>query len=660
MFPIRYYILVNKILILFYRYFSGIWRFINLKLIYFNSFKKIETRIDSIEFKRILQKLLGSFNDFPDDDKFNFDNKDEIIKLADLALKHKFDLLGSGLVELSPITWNCDFKSGYTWANGKFYKDYVLKNKKGGADVKVPWELSRCHHLLWLGQAYQITQNEKYAYEIIHQIDNWIDENKCMYSINWTCSMDVAIRSVNWIYALNMIIDSGCMDDLFSKKTTKSLYEHYLFILWNLEKWFPYSANHYAANVSGLLFLCEFFSEILQNQVVKDFIENEFYTEIRSQILPSGIHFEKSISYHRLVTELFFFTYLLQVRLHRDIPNDIHYRIKSLVDSIYWFTRKDGTVPLIGDNDDGRFLPFIKSDLYNYNYLLKLGKSIFTEINSPYFNIEKYDPYIFYLNRNYYSLCKSLFYENPTDSLRVFTDAGFAIVKNSNFHLIFNNIGLSRYPSKSKDLNSSHTHSDLLSFVFSYNSIPVFIDSGTYVYTSDIKKRNFFRKTMSHNALVFNDLDQYGILDNDIFSLSNYVKVNPIKILDNNSICSSYEFSNKKNETIKHLRELRYDEKKYNFQILDSFVFKGNQTLKWYFHLSPFVSIFEINSKGVILVIDGKRFELVIESDKYYNIISKESLFSPSYGILENNNVLLFELYSNCLTRVIFHFRLVS
>ena len=64
-------------------------------------------------------------------------------------------------------------------------------DNSNNADVKVPRELSRSHHLLWLGQAYLLTKNEKYVNEFIFQIENWIDENPIMKSINWGCAMDV-------------------------------------------------------------------------------------------------------------------------------------------------------------------------------------------------------------------------------------------------------------------------------------------------------------------------------------------------------------------------------------------------------------------------------------------------------------------------------------
>ena len=99
------------------------------------------------ELTKRLHEMLGEFTPefFAGIDS---QDKDTILKCADNTLNHDFDLLGSGLMHLDPIPWHTDFKSGYTWPKGVFYR----KQKSGaakGSDIKVPWELSRCHHLLW-------------------------------------------------------------------------------------------------------------------------------------------------------------------------------------------------------------------------------------------------------------------------------------------------------------------------------------------------------------------------------------------------------------------------------------------------------------------------------------------------------------------------------
>ncbi|MEJ7699131.1 MAG: heparinase II/III-family protein [Pyrinomonadaceae bacterium] len=53
-------------------------------------------------------------------------------------------------------------------------------------------------------------------------------------------------------------------------------------------------------------------------------------------------------------------------------------------------------------------------------------------------------------------------------------------------------------------LNCGHAHADALSFTLSSNGKPIFVDSGTYNYTSDLEARQIFRSTSAHNCLTVN------------------------------------------------------------------------------------------------------------------------------------------------------------
>src|SRR5438477_2465623 len=73
---------------------------------------------------------------------------------AQEALDHIVDLLGSGPTQLGErIDWQCDFKTGFTWPIDVLGYDQDGLRLGNPCDVKVPWELSRCHHWVTLGRA---------------------------------------------------------------------------------------------------------------------------------------------------------------------------------------------------------------------------------------------------------------------------------------------------------------------------------------------------------------------------------------------------------------------------------------------------------------------------------------------------------------------------
>ena len=54
----------------------------------------------------------------------------------------------------------------------------------------------------------------------------------------------------------------------------------------------------------------------------------------------------------------------------------------------------------------------------------------------------------------------------------------------------------------------NHKHNDLLGFEYHVAGVPVIVDPGSYVYTSDPDARNLFRSTRSHNTLSVDGQEQ--------------------------------------------------------------------------------------------------------------------------------------------------------
>ena len=131
-----------------------------------NNLPKCETSID--EFTNRIPQIL-EIPSFNNDVDYNRHTEVAIVNQANKAIDGIFNLLGSGDIELNPIEWHTDFKTGFKWPPGYFTEIYQ-EDIDSDSDVKVPRELSRCHHLLKLGLGIQITNNEKYAATCVSQI----------------------------------------------------------------------------------------------------------------------------------------------------------------------------------------------------------------------------------------------------------------------------------------------------------------------------------------------------------------------------------------------------------------------------------------------------------------------------------------------------------
>jgi hypothetical protein len=218
-------------------------------------------------------------------------------------------LIGPGYV---PVDWQLDFKSGFRWSESAWYAD-VRYGGVPGADVKVPWELSRMQHLPGLAWAYALARAghpaaapaERYAAEFRGQVLDWIAANPPRRGVNWAGPMDVAIRAANWALAYDLFRAWGArFDPAFTAELVRSLRAHGRHLSANLE-WDPrVRGNHYLADVLGLLFIGAYLPRGRQADAWLAFGAQELLAETRFQFLDEGTSFEASTAYHRLSAEM--------------------------------------------------------------------------------------------------------------------------------------------------------------------------------------------------------------------------------------------------------------------------------------------------------------------------------------------------------------------
>lgn len=570
-----------------------LWKYCNVGRVAMCGFRPF---VDAAAFKKRLQKMLGVYG-VAVLDGISDDDRETILVSAEQALQHEFDLLGSGPVKLDPIDWHCDFKTVAKWKK-TFYKE--LQTPKG-ADIKMPWELSRCQHFLWLGEAYLLTQEKKYAQEIIDEIKWWIDDNPLMYTVNWKCAMDVAFRAVNWLFALNMIADYDGLDDGFVKKVTRSLWQHGFFIWNNLEKSIPNSNNHYTSDLVGLLYLGMLFEQTGKGRRWKKKAKRELRKETLNQVLPSGVHYERSVSYHRMMTEMLSYPVYMLRRMNEAVDDAVLVRLRLMYGYVSNYTKPNGLAPLIADNDNGRFAPFLCRDFRMHGYLND-AKSV--------------------ENRLVAVGMKPLFCTSDKGT-RLYEDAGVCVVRNSNDYLYINNGGYSRKPSESQSVLGTHTHNDLLSFELTLDGKDIVVDSGTYLYTSDTERRNRFRSTIKHNTVVVDDEEQNEAVGTFLLK-RNVKKGNLIKNKDGEYKGDYTTLSGQMHH------ERTFTTNDTNLLITDFLTKKGaNHIAKNFFHFAENIVPRYINER--IELTDGA---FITFSIKPKNITIEDDELSPSFGVL--------------------------
>ncbi|MDE3058751.1 MAG: hypothetical protein KGJ59_12425, partial [Bacteroidota bacterium] len=298
---------------------------------------------------------------------------DEILAEAEDVLENKFQTLGSEKIFLGEkINWQLDFKSGTEWRLGPS-ETLDFLDVENNSDVKVPWELSRFHQVWWLGKAYWLTKNEKYAQKFKTLIEEWIEDNPVGYGVNWAIAMEAAIRAWNWIAGYYFFCESRSFTNEFSLKFFKSLFVHGKFIQHHLEASWR-NGNHFLADVSGMIALGIFFQHTAFGKKWLSFGIRSLIEEMDRQVYPDGVDYEKSTSYQRLVLELFYTPTILCLHNRLRFPSSYMERLERMFDFMHAYTRPDGSIPLVGDGDDGRLFRFMmKDDINDHRHALSIG-----------------------------------------------------------------------------------------------------------------------------------------------------------------------------------------------------------------------------------------------------------------------------------------------
>jgi hypothetical protein len=292
-----------------------------------------------------------------------------------------------------PIDWQRDAKSGYRWNACTWYKDIRLR-PTFGADIKMPWELARMHHLpqMALFALRRPEDREAITLEFRNQTLDFIACNPPRMGVNWACAMDVGIRAANWLLAFDLLAQGdrwNILDDDYRRILTDSIYVHAVEILENLEIGGEMRNNHYLADLAGLLFCAVYLP--IDPETVRwfAFCVQEIVEEMRVQFHDDGANVEGSTSYHRLSGEMMTFASAVILgqmpRLSEHIrswgigrwpyrrplrrPAEQGFTTSGDVFPSWYGERlcrigrftadlmdAQGGVPQIGDNDSGRFL----------------------------------------------------------------------------------------------------------------------------------------------------------------------------------------------------------------------------------------------------------------------------------------------------------------
>jgi hypothetical protein len=552
---------------------------------------------------------------------------------ADALCDHKITLFNR-VFDLGPrIDWHRDPRSLARWPLVHFTRvPLVLKE---GADVRVVWELNRLHHLVTLGRSYLLTKDERYTEEFLLQLESWHEDNPPHFGTNWTVAMEVGIRAVNIVAALEMFRASPQVTDEVIALILKILIEHGRFIFNNLEFSNRVASNHYLSNLIGLFVIGMTMPEIRESRHWARYSTRGLLKEMDRQVLADGVDYEGAIGYHRLVLEIFALFFSISHANGIAIPTRRRERLKAMFDFVRNYLKPDGTAPTIGDSDDGRLFKFKTRPADDHLYLMSIAAILFesgTFKQSPSIDEEA----VWWCGSDGLKAFDRLSINEDPPVSRAFSEAQIFIQRaDAQQHAggpLYAVIDCGDHGARG---HGSHAHSDALSIeLFAFNR--TFLrNPGTYVYTGSEEQRNLFRSTAYHNTVRVDGEEISPVNEGELFAFAANVrpKVNLWESTPERDVLDAEHYAYQRLASpVTHRRIVTLDKQEGYWIIRDRFTGEGRHRFEFFFNFDAWLEVKIVEDRSVVASDEKAAVVLVGTSGHTFETELTERWISPAYG----------------------------
>lgn len=431
--------------------------------------------------------------------------RDQVIVAAEAICRGRFDLLGYRLFFGDPVDWHLDPNSGHRVPLMRWSR-YDRLNPAGAGDSKVIWELNRHQWLVRLGQAYQLTGEERYAEKFAHYIRQWVRANPPGMGINWASSLEAALRLISWCWALHLFQRSAALSSQLFVDILEWIRAHAA----HVEKYLSYyfaPNTHLTGEALGLFYAGVLFPELRPAGRWLELGTRILVEQSERQLYPDGVYFEQSTCYQRYTVEIYLHFLILAARSGLSVPGAIGEKVQKMLDFLLAVRSPDGSMPQIGDADGGSLLPLAPRAADDFRGVFSTAAVWFGRSEYAWAGGGLAPEALWLLGPAALKSFKSLLPAPPAKGpSRIFPDGGYIVMRGGweidAHHLLFD-VGPLGCP-----VSSGHGHADLLSIQCSVFGEPHLVDPGTYCYTADSKWRDFLRSTASHSSLMVSGASQ--------------------------------------------------------------------------------------------------------------------------------------------------------
>ena len=458
----------------------------------------------------------------------------KIIDEADLHLTGKIKLFGV-------IETNLAFENHSTAKHWTSYQG----DQFDGKDIKFTWEPARFSWAITLGQAYQLTNEEKYADFLWKQIEAFFLMNPANLGVHWISAQEVAMRIITLSYSFSLVKDAISSTEERIKLFSKLIESHAKRIPSTLGYAKAQNNNHLISEAVGLYTAGTVLPTHSMAAEWKKIGLKLFEKAIQSQIKMVGSYSQHSTRYHRLMLEL-----VNWMRVMMNINEEILSTTSTnLIEaSILWLKHLcnplNGYCPNLGPNDGAYLMPFKSWDLQDFRPTLQASCALF--FNQSFFNNMESNLCLDWLGLDRQI---AVFDLNTIESQKL----NPIVIQGDNSYAYLRAERFTNRPG-----HADQNHLDLW-----YQNENVLLDPGTYLYNAEKPWNNSLSDTFYHNTLTINQKNQ--MTRGGKFLWLDWAQAKKIETYTNSEdeiISASAEHNGYESENVVHQRivDVKHDE----------------------------------------------------------------------------------------------------
>ncbi len=430
--------------------------------------------------------------------------RQRIRQAAEIALSGRYSALGVAWPQrrceqlFDAEVWRLDPVTGGQWPGAEAYCfDIAYRHERRLGDIKYVWEFNRLQFLQPLAAHALLASDTASLAAIEAAIGSWHDANPPFRGLGWNSGIEVALRTISLLVVVSLVgeqLSSDCRRRVGSILAASAVW------LGRFPSRFSSANNHLVAELAGEFLIGLAMPALARSARRVTWARTRLVEEATRQILADGVPAEQSPTYGAFTAEFLLLCAAVAEAAGQPLPPALGDRLRAFSDFIGWIALDDGTVPAIGDDDEGRVLTLGGHEAAYPGSIANaiagfLGRGAGTAVPAGFREA--------LLGRPAAARLTAL------AGLRVFETGGYSVVNepvgDRRLSLVFDH-GPLGYLSI-----AAHGHADALALTLAVDGRPVLVDPGTYLYHSGGAWRDWFRGSLAHNTLTIADADQSTI-----------------------------------------------------------------------------------------------------------------------------------------------------